>query len=57
VNAEQSTNRRQAALNAAGVQSAFSPKRGIWGAKPALAAGPVNGFEERCGTPAHFWQE
>jgi hypothetical protein len=55
--ADQSTKRRQAALNAAGVQSAFSPKKGIWGTKPASLAGPVNGFEERCGTAAHFWQE
>jgi hypothetical protein len=56
VTAEQSTKRLQAALNVAGVQSAFSPEKGIWGAKPARVVGPDNGFEERCGTPAHSCQ-
>jgi len=57
VTAEQSTKRQQAALNVAGVQSAFSPEKGIWGAKPAHMVGPDNGFEERCSTPAHSCQE
>jgi len=56
VNVKQSTKRKLSALNAAGVQSAFSPEKGIWGVKPARTAGPVNGFKERCGTPAHFCQ-
>jgi hypothetical protein len=56
VTAEQSTKRQQAALNVADVQSAFSPQRRIWGAKSAFTVGPDNGFEERCGTPAHSCQ-
>jgi hypothetical protein len=35
------------------VQSAFSPGKGIWGAKTSHPGWLRQGFEERCGNPAH----